>query len=219
MPTAGEKLCWGYGDGSTIPVFDTPIGKFGGVICWENFMPMIRMAMYGKGVQIYLAPTADCSDAWLRSMRHIAFEGRCFLLTCNQFVKRSDYKEGVDYGQSFPSEDPNYVMCRGGSAIIGPRGEMLAGPNYEGEAVLFAELDLGDIIRSRIDFDPMGHYSRPDVFSLVVNERRNLNVTYVNSEQRGDETGEGNTDNNKDGFGLGADKSKAVKDGLKNLKI
>lgn len=166
--------------GSTIPVFETDIGRIGGVICWENYMPMLRMAMYAKGVQIYLAPTADSREAWLHSMRHIAVEGRCFVLTCNQFVKRSDYKEGVDYHQTFASDDPDSVICSGGSCIINPYGELMAGPNYESEVVLTAEIDLDEIIRSKIDFDPVGHYSRPDVFSLVVNEKLNSAVTFVN---------------------------------------
>jgi predicted amidohydrolase len=169
MPTAAERLVWGFGDGSTMPVFDTEIGKLGAVICWENYMPLLRMAMYQKGIQIYCAPTADARDTWIASMRHVACEGRCFVLSANQFARRSDYPE--DYAIEDDDGDPDRVLCRGGSVIISPLGEMLAGPNFEGEAILTADLDLGEIAKGKYDFDVVGHYARPDVFQLSVNER------------------------------------------------
>jgi nitrilase len=168
MPTAAERLVWGFGDGSTLPVLDTPLGKLGGLICWENYMPLARMALYAKGVELYCAPTADGRESWLATVRHIALEGRCFVLSCNQFARRSDYPA------DFPTDagaDPRIVMSRGGSCIIGPLGEFLAGPDYEGETILTADLDLGDLIRARFDFDVVGHYARPDLFQLHVNER------------------------------------------------
>ncbi len=168
MPTASERLIWGFGDGSTLPVFDTPLGKLGAVICWENYMPLLRMAMYAKGIQLYCAPTADGRDTWLPTMRHIALEGRCFVLSCNQFCRRSDYP--ADYATSF-GDDPDTVVSRGGSCIIGPLGQILAGPNFDGEAILTADLDMGDIARGKFDFDVVGHYARPDVFQLRVNEQ------------------------------------------------
>lgn len=174
MPTAAERLVWGYGDGSTLPVLDTDVGKIGAVICWENYMPMLRMAMYSKGVQIYCAPTADQRDSWFASMQHIAREGGCFVLSCNQYALRSDYPEDYD---AIGVDDPDAIMSRGGSCIISPLGEVLAGPDYEGETILVADLDLGDIARAKYDFDATGHYSRPDVFQLTVNERRNDPVT------------------------------------------
>ena len=167
MPTASERLMWGYGDGSTLPVYDTPLGKLGAVICWENYMPMLRMAMYAKGIQLYCAPTADQRDSWLISMRHIALEGRCFVLSCNQFARRRDYPE--DY--AVDADGPETVISRGGSCIINPMGEILAGPDYEGECILTADLDLDDIARGKFDLDVTGHYARPDVFQLIVNER------------------------------------------------
>ena len=167
MPTATERLMWGYGDGSTLPVYDTPLGKLGAVICWENYMPMLRMAMYAKGIQLYCAPTADQRDSWLISMRHIALEGRCFVLSCNQFSRRRDYPE--DYAAD--DDGPETVFSRGGSCIINPMGEILAGPDYEGEGILTADLDLDDIARGKFDLDVAGHYARPDVFQLIVNER------------------------------------------------
>jgi nitrilase len=168
MPTASERLVWGFGDGSTLPVFDTPLGKLGAVICWENYMPLLRMTMYSKGIQLYCAPTADGRDSWLSTMQHIALEGRCFVLSCNQFARRSDYPP--DYPTAF-GDDPNTLVSRGGSCIISPLGEILAGPNFEGDAILVADLDLADVVRGKYDFDVVGHYARPDVFSLTVNEK------------------------------------------------
>lgn len=168
MPTGSERLIWGFGDGSTMPVFDTPLGKVGAVVCWENYMPLMRAAHYAKGVQLYLAPTADGRDTWLSTVRHIAVEGRCFVLSCNQYALRSDYPQ--DYASEL-GNDPKHVASRGGSCIISPLGEILAGPNYEGEAILTADIDLADIARGKFDFDAVGHYARPDVFRLTVNER------------------------------------------------
>ncbi|OWT53565.1 nitrilase-related carbon-nitrogen hydrolase [Candidimonas nitroreducens] len=168
MPTGSERLIWGYGDGSTMPVFDTPLGRMGALICWENYMPLMRAAHYAKGVQIYLAPTADSRDTWLATVRHIAVEGRCFVLSCNQFARRGDYP--AEYDSEF-GDGAETVMSRGGSCIINPMGDILAGPDYEGECVLTATLDLGDIARGKFDFDVSGHYARPDVFTLLVDER------------------------------------------------
>jgi nitrilase len=177
MPTAAERLIWGYGDGSTLPVFDTEIGKLGAVICWENYMPMLRMTMYAKGIQIYCAPTADSRDSWTATMRHIAFEGRCFVLSCNQFTRRRDYP--ADYA-AIQGDDPDLILSRGGSMIVSPLGEVLAGPNFEEEAILTANLDLDDIARGKFDFDVVGHYARPDVFQLHVNEKANPPVVSSN---------------------------------------
>lgn len=168
MPTAMERLIWGFGDGSTLPVFETPLGKIGSVICWENYMPLLRMAMYSKGIQLYCAPTADDRDSWIPTMQHIALEGRCFVLASCQYIKRGDFPE--DYN-AIQGDDPDIVMIRGGSCIIGPLGQILAGPNYDEECILTADIDLGDIARGKYDFDVVGHYARPDVFRLYVNER------------------------------------------------
>ncbi len=167
MPTASERLVWGFGDGSTLPVFETPLGRLGAVICWENYMPLLRMTMYAKGIQLYCAPTADGRDSWLASMQHIALEGRCFVLSCNQFARRRDYPQ--DYQTPF-GDDPETILSRGGSCIVSPLGQMLAGPNYSEECILRAQLDLADIARGKYDFDVVGHYARPDIFSLHVNE-------------------------------------------------
>ena len=168
MPTASERLIWGFGDGSTLPVFETPLGRLGAVICWENYMPLLRTAMYAKGIQLYCAPTADGRDTWAATMQHIALEGRCFVLSCNQFSRRSDYP--ADYSTPF-GDEPDTILSRGGSCIVSPLGQMLAGPDFSGECILTAELDMGEIVRGKFDFDVVGHYARPDVFSLQVNER------------------------------------------------
>lgn len=168
MPTAMERMIWGFGDGSTLTVVDSPYGRIGSVICWENYMPMLRMAMYAKNVQLYCAPTADDRDTWLPSMRHVALEGRCFVLTACQFLRRRDFPETVRVSLG---ESPDAVLMRGGSAIVSPLGKVLAGPYFEGETILTADLDLDEIGRGKFDFDAAGHYSRPDVFQLIVNEK------------------------------------------------
>jgi nitrilase len=174
-PTAGERLIWGEGDGSTLTVIETEIGNIGGLICWENYMPLARMALYNKGVDIYLAPTADARDTWQATLRHIACEGRCFVLGCNQYMTKDMYPD--DLKELKELEEQPEIMCRGGSAIISPLGKVMAGPLYDEEGILFAELDLGAVARSKFDFDVVGHYARPDVFQLHVNENPILSVT------------------------------------------
>ena len=168
-PTGAERLIWGEGDGSTLTVIPTPLGKIGGLICWENYMPLARMALYSKGVEIYLAPTADARDTWQATLSHIACEGRCFVLGCNQFVTKAMYPADLQAHPELAKQPA--VMCRGGSAIISPLGELIAGPLYDQEGILYAELDLGEIVRAKLDFDVVGHYARPDVFQLLVNEQ------------------------------------------------
>jgi nitrilase len=131
-------------------------------------MPLARTALYGKGIELYLAPTADSRDIWQSAIRHIAFEGRCFVMGCNQFVTKSMYPS--DLAGIEELDGMSEIMCRGGSAIISPIGDMLAGPLYDREGILIADVDMGDIVRSRFDFDVVGHYSRPDIFQLTVNE-------------------------------------------------
>jgi nitrilase len=167
VPTALERMIWGFGDGSTLTVVDSPYGRIGSVICWENYMPMLRMAMYAKNVALYCAPTADDRKTWLPSMQHIALEGRCFVLTLWQFIRKKAFP---DSGRVSLGDSPEAVLMRGGSAIISPLGKVLAGPHFEGETILTADLDLNDIGRGKFDFDVAGHYSRPDIFQLIVNE-------------------------------------------------
>ena len=179
-PTGSERLIWGEGDGSTLPVFETEIGRLGGLICWENYMPLARMALYSQGVEIYLAPTADSRDSWLATMRHIACEGRCFVLGCNQFVTRDMYPEDLPGYEELASQPD--VMCRGGSVIVSPFGEILAGPLYDREGILCADLDLSEVIRGKLDFDVVGHYARPDIFRLTINAQP-LSSVLLSDEQ------------------------------------
>lgn len=176
MPTAGERLIWGFGDGSTMPVFRTAFGTVGAVICWENYMPALRMHMYHQGVTLYCAPTADDRDTWLPTMRHVAMEGRCFVLTACQYITRAAY--GPDH-ESALGDDPDRVMMRGGSAIMGPMGQVLAGPDFDGETILYATIDPSEVMRAKFDFDVTGHYARPDVFSLTVDTRAKTAVREV----------------------------------------
>lgn len=168
MPTALERLVWGFGDGSTLPVLDTALGKLGAVICWENYMPLLRMAMYSKGIELYCAPTADDRDTWLPTMQTVALEGRCFVLSACQYLTRADCPE---HYAAIQGDDPGAVLMRGGSCIVGPLGQVLAAPNFEGETILTAEIDKAEIARGKYDFDAAGHYARPDIFRLYVNEQ------------------------------------------------
>ena len=175
MPTGSERLIWGSGDGSALATVESPFGTIGGLICWENYMPLARMAMYAKGVSIYLAPTADPRDSWQATLRHIACEGRCFVLGCNQYFTKSMYPQDlalIDELANLPEE-----LCRGGSAIVDPFGGYVCEPLYGAEGVLYAELDLNKIHQGHLDFDVVGHYNRPDVFKFSVNEAPNPAMT------------------------------------------
>ncbi len=187
-PTAGERVVWGEGDGSTLTTVDAPFGTFGAVICWENYMPLMRAAMYSKGIHIYLAPTADYRETWLCSMRHIAREGGCFVLSCNMCFTVNDYPDHLE--TVVPEKDipdgivHDGIMTNGGSAIISPFGDYLAGPVYDKEEILVADLDMDMIPEARLDFDPVGHYSRPDIFKLTVNEEELKSATWVNGAEK-----------------------------------
>jgi len=171
-PTGAERLIWGEGDGSTLTVVETELGVVGGLICWENYMPLARAAMYSKGVEIYLAPTADARDSWQATVRHIACEGRCFVLSCNQFVSKAMYPHDLP-GLAELADQPD-ILCRGGSMIVSPLGDVLAGPLYDDEDILYAQLEMAQVVQSKLDFDAVGHYARPDVFQLTVDERPRL---------------------------------------------
>lgn len=177
-PTGAERLVWGEGDGSTLTAVETPFGTLGGLICWENYMPLARMAMYGKGVDIYVAPTADARDRWLATLQHISLEGRCFVLGCNQYVTRDMLPADLE-GVTEELGDRPDPLCRGGSIVYGPQGEVLAGPLWDREGILFADLELAALARAKFDFDVTGHYARPDVFTLMVDERPRAPVRSV----------------------------------------
>lgn len=163
-PTGTERVIWAEASGDSLVSFDTQIGRLGGLICWENYMPFARMSMYQQGVEIYIAPTADCRDSWTPTMIHIALEGRCFVLGCNQFFTKSMYP---DQYQTLVKDEPE-IMCRGGSIIVSPFGKIIAGPLYDKATALIEEIDLAEIQLSKLDFDAIGHYSRDDIFDFHV---------------------------------------------------
>lgn len=165
MPTAAERVVWGMGDGSTLDCFEGGAGRIGAVICWENFMPALRMSQYAQNVELYCAPTVDDRESWSSLMRTIALEGRCFVLSANQFMHRRDAPDDFHPVQG---NEPDTVLINGGSMIVSPLGEVLAGPVFGEETVLYADLDAGDIARGKMDFDVAGHYARPDVFQLSI---------------------------------------------------
>ena len=161
-PTGVERLVWAEGTGQeSMGVFATDIGRMGGLICWENYMPLARMRIYQQAPQLYLAPTADARPTWPATLQHIACEGRCFVLGCNQFFTRNDYPEAY-----WPLlSDDEAILSRGGSAIVSPQGEFVAGPLWDEEGMLVADVDLDEVLKSKLDFDVIGHYSRPDLFA------------------------------------------------------
>lgn len=173
MPTAAERLIWGFGDGSTMPVVETTVGRVGAAICWENYMPLYRSTLYSKDIQVWCAPTVDSRERWSATMRHIALEGRVFVLSANQFSVRGDYPNDYETGYG---DDPDTVLIGGGSCIVDPHGQFLVEPNRAGETILTAEINLSEIARGTFDFDPIGHYARPDVFQLVIDERPKVPV-------------------------------------------
>jgi nitrilase len=167
MPTGGERLVWGYGDGSTLLVLDTPFGRLGGLTCWENYMPLARYAMYSQGIDVWCAPTWDNSDVWVSTLRHIAKEGRVFVIGATPCLRGSDVPEDIPGRHRLWKGEKDW-MSKGNSTIVGPEGEILAGPLIGEEGILYAEIDPARARSVRFKFDPVGHYSRPDVFRLTV---------------------------------------------------
>ncbi|HEX8531678.1 MAG TPA: carbon-nitrogen hydrolase family protein [Cytophagales bacterium] len=164
-PTGVERLIWAEGHGADVlTTVSTELGRLGGLICWENYMPLARMAIYQQGVQVYVAPTADARDTWPATMQHIACEGRLFVLGCNQFFRRDDYP--AEFRALVAEDEP--IICRGGSVIVSPQGKCLAGPLWDEAGLLVADLDLDEVIASKLDFDVIGHYTRPDLFHFGV---------------------------------------------------
>ncbi|MEU4016970.1 carbon-nitrogen hydrolase family protein [Microbacterium sp. NPDC028030] len=175
MPTGAERLIWGFGDGSTLDTVDSPAGRIGTVICWENYMPLLRQAMYAKGVELYCVPTADDRPTWAATMMHVAIEGRTHVLSACQFITKDAFPADHPFDAEPPHGD---TVMRGGSMIVAPSGEILAGPVFDEETILYADIDQGDKTRSHLDFDAVGHYSRPDVFELRVDTRPQRSVVF-----------------------------------------
>lgn len=166
-PTASERLIWADANAAdSLTVIDAGFAKVGGLVCWENYMPLSRMALYQQGVEIYLAPTADQRERWQNSMIHIALEARCFVLSANQFVTKADYPQELQQHEEIAGAPD--VLCRGGSMIIGPMGDTIAEPLWDQEGVITCELNLDDIQKAKLDFDVVGHYARNDVFDFRV---------------------------------------------------
>ena len=165
MPTNHERLVWGQGDGRGLRAIETDVGRIGGLICWENYMPLARFSLYDSGVEIYVASTADDGDAWQATLVHIARESRAFVVAPAHFQRASSYPDEFPLREELEGRD---VLGRGGSAILGPDGAYLAGPLYDEEGILYAELEPSRLAEERQRFDAAGHYHRPDVFSLTV---------------------------------------------------
>ena len=190
VPTGSERTVWGMGDGSMLEAYSTPFGRVGGLICWENYMPLARFYMYSQGVDIWLAPTLAVGDSWIATMRHIAREGRCYVLGVNPCVHVDQIPADFpDRARLWPTEKEGEWVEPGNSVIVAPDGEIIAGPVRHEEAILTAELDLTDVHASRRMFDPVGHYHRPDVFRLVVDTAPRPVVTPLSGELSGDGTG------------------------------
>jgi len=171
VPTGGERSVWAQGDGSTLNVFDTSIGKLGGLICWENYMPLVRNAMYAWGMQILASPTWDKSENWLQSLRHIAREGGVFVIGCCSAIRLEDIPERYEFKKLYP-EGREWINT-GNSCIINPKGDLIAGPLEKREEIIYADIDLRLISASKRMFDVAGHYARPDVFEFKVNRKPN----------------------------------------------
>ena len=167
-PTGSERLIWGDSHSDSITTVDTEFGTMGSLICWENYMPLARAALYERGVSIYLAPTADNREEWQITMKHIALEGRCFVIGCNQYVNKSMYPNIFNYQSDL--DDLPEELCPGGSCIVNPFGKYVVEPIWNREEIAYADLDLGQVPLSRMDFDPSGHYARPDVLELIVHD-------------------------------------------------
>jgi nitrilase len=165
VPTNHERLVWGQGDGRGLHAVETGFGRIGGLICWENYMPLARTAVYESGVEIYVASTADDGDAWQATLVHIARESRAYVISPCHFQRASSYPDDFPLASELPDDG---LLGRGGSAILAPDGSYLAGPLYDAEGILYADLDPTTLLAERQRFDPVGHYSRPDVLELTV---------------------------------------------------
>ena len=183
MPTGSERTVWGMGDGSTLRTLATPFGRLGGLICWENYMPLARFHLYAQGVDVWIAPTLATGDAWIASMRHLAREGRMFVIGVNPCLHADQLPDAIPHPERlYPLDDradDNGWLLPGNSVIVDPTGTVLAGPVREEERILFAELDLDLVPLGRRFFDPVGHYNRPDVFRLLVDTAPHAAVVEV----------------------------------------
>jgi nitrilase len=177
MPTNPERMVHGFGDASGLKVVDTPVGRIGTLLCWENYMPLARYALYAQGVEIYIAPTYDSGDGWIGSMQHIAREGRCWVVGCGFVMRASDIPDDFpDRDELYP--DPDAWVNPGDSLVIGPNGATTAGPLRQEVGVVYADIDLSAVGVARRSLDVAGHYSRPDIFELRVNREPKKPITF-----------------------------------------
>jgi len=189
MSTGGERLVWGMGDGSTLVAIDAAFGRFGGLICWENYMPLARAALYAQGIDLLLAPTWDNSDVWVPTMRHIAKEGRIYVVGVTACICSGDLPADI------PAHDelygnPGDWLSRGNSVIVGPDGDVLAGPLVGEKGILYADIEAGRARASRHQFDPVGHYGRSDVLMLRVDTAQRTSVSFEPvADNQGEERG------------------------------
>jgi nitrilase len=177
MPTNPERMVWGFGDASGLKAVETPCGKIGVLICWENYMPLARYALYAQGIDIYIAPTYDSGDGWVGTMQHIAREGRCWVIGSGNVFKASDIPESFpEKGTLYP--DPEEWINPGDSVVVAPDGEIAAGPLRREQAILYSEVDLERVGLARRSLDVVGHYARPDIFKLHVNTQPQSPVVF-----------------------------------------
>lgn len=176
VPTGGERLVWAQGDGSTLAVYETPVGRISGLICWENYMPLARYTLYAWGVQIYIAATWDRGEPWLSTLRHIAREGRVFVVGCGMALRKQDIPDHYAFKQRFYGDVGEWINV-GDSAIVDPDGQFIAGPVRMREEILYAEIDPRQMRGPKWMFDVAGHYARPDIFSLTVHTAAHPMIT------------------------------------------
>lgn len=175
MPTNPERMVWGFGDGSSLKVVDSPVGRLSTLLCWESYMPLARYALYSQGVEVYIAPTYDSGEAWIGTMQHIAREGRCWVLSCGVALEHSDLPEDFpDKTSLYPDEDE--WINPGDSVVVAPGGEIVAGPLRKEKGILYAEIDIKQAALSKRVLDVAGHYSRPDIFTLNVSTQKQSSI-------------------------------------------
>ena len=168
-PTGAERVVWGDANKGYFPVVHTPWGPIGSLICWESYMPLARMVLYEKGVTIYIAPNTNDNEEWQNTIRHIAIEGHCFVLNSDLLFRKSSYPE--DLARAEEVERLEDVVCRGGSCVVDPYGHYLTEPVWDKEGIIYADLNMDDVASSKMEFDAIGHYNRPDIFDFRVVDR------------------------------------------------
>lgn len=176
MPTNPERMVWGFGDASGLHVLDTPLGRIGSLLCWENFMPLARYTLYAQGVEIYIAPTYDSGDAWTGTMQHIAREGGCWVICAGVALRNRDIPGEFPERSTLYPDNEDWINP-GGSLVVAPGGEIVAGPLYEKQEILYADIDVAQAAISRRTFDVAGHYSRPDIFTLHVDTKAQSSIS------------------------------------------